>query len=179
MLPSTSNAPAQPAFPWDEPSRLASLHGYAILDTPAERSFDDIVLLAAHVCQVPIALVSFVDAQRQWFKARVGLEAPQPERDIAFCSHTIRHAEGLLVVPDARLDERFAGTPLVTGAPHVRFYAGTRLMSPDGHALGTLCVKDVVPRELEPSQRLALRRRELRGAGWHECRAGDTDNPSG
>ncbi|MGA0609014.1 GAF domain-containing sensor histidine kinase [Caldimonas sp. KR1-144] len=149
-------ADASPASPGSEPSRLDCLRGYDILDTAPERSFDDIVLLAARICQAPIALVSFVDEQRQWFKARIGLDSEQTPRDIAFCNHAIRQPDALLTVPDARLDARFAGNPMVTSAPHIRFYAGTALVTPDGHALGTLCVKDVVPRQLDAAQCDAL-----------------------
>lgn len=152
----TQVADASPATRGSESSRLACLRGYEILDTPPERSFDDIVLLAARICEAPIALVSFVDEQRQWFKARVGLDSEQTPRDIAFCDHTIRQPEALLTVPDARLDARFAGNPMVTSDPHIRFYAGTALVAPGGHALGTLCIKDVAPRQLDAAQREAL-----------------------
>jgi len=145
-----------PVERWDEPSRLASLRRYDILDTAPERSFDDIALLAAHICKAPIALVSFVDEERQWFKARVGLSLEETPRDISFCTHTICQPDGLLIVPDAQHDARFAESPMVAGEPHVRFYAGTRLMAPDGQALGTLCVKDVVPREIAAPEREAL-----------------------
>lgn len=155
-MPDPSDLDTPPVAAWDEAARLASLRSYAILDTPPERSFDDIVLLASQICATPIALVSFVDAQRQWFKARIGVKAAQTPRDVSFCTHTIRHVDGVMEVPDAQLDDRFAAVPLVADEPHVRFYAGTRLVAPDGQPVGTLCVKDVVPRELEPSQRAAL-----------------------
>ena len=135
----------------DEVGRLASLRGYAILDTEPEIAFDDLTRLAAQVCGVPIAVVSLVDATRQWFKARVGLEAAETARDVSFCSHAIR-GTGLFVVPDASADGRFAANPLVTDDPSIRFYAGYPLVNRDGYALGTLCVIDRTPRELTPAQ---------------------------
>ncbi|HKX44259.1 MAG TPA: PAS domain S-box protein [Burkholderiaceae bacterium] len=144
-------------IPVDEAQRLHALRAYRVLDTPAEPAFDDLVMLAAHICQAPIALVSLVDEDRQWFKARLGVEATETPRDIAFCSHTILNADGLLLVPDARADQRFCGNPMVTSAPGVRFYAGAPLVTADGHAVGALCVKDVVPRELSVAQQEALK----------------------
>ncbi len=142
-------------LPPDEERRLAALQRYSILDTLPEPAYDDIVQIAAQICATPIALVSLVDAGRQWFKARFGLDATQTPRDVAFCAHAILD-RGLFIVPDAHADERFADNPLVTGAPDVRFYAGTPLVSPDGFALGTLCVIDREARGLSESQRLAL-----------------------
>lgn len=141
--------------PRDEDARLATLRQLAILDTPGEKDFDDIVRLACELAQVPMALVSLVDEQRQWFKARVGVDAPETARDHAFCAHAIL-SDDLFVVPDASLDERFAGNPLVTGGPQIRFYAGAPLRAPDGHRVGTLCILDRVPRELPSSLRDAL-----------------------
>lgn len=140
----------------DEPQRLESLRQYAVLDTPAEAAFDDLTELAAHICEAPIALISLIDENRQWFKSKVGLEASETSRDVAFCAHAI-HQPDLFIVPDATLDERFADNPLVTGEPRIRFYAGAPLLTPDGHALGTLCVIDYQPRELRPDQQRALR----------------------
>lgn len=140
----------------DEPQRLESLRQYAVLDTPAEAAFDDLTELAAHICEAPIALISLIDENRQWFKSKVGLDASETSRDVAFCAHAI-HQPGLFIVPDATLDERFADNPLVTGEPRIRFYAGAPLLTPDGHALGTLCVIDYQPRELRPDQQRALR----------------------
>ena len=139
----------------DEAGRLAALQSYGVLDTPAEKDFDDLVDLAAHLCGTPIALVSLVDKDRQWFKAAYGLSATETPRDISFCGHTILKSE-MLVVPDATRDERFADNPLVMGELGVRFYAGAPLMSPEGQALGALCVMDRQPRELTKVQKHAL-----------------------
>jgi PAS domain S-box-containing protein len=145
-----------PAQHVHESDRLRALRAYDVLDTPGEQAFDDVVALAAHVCKVPIALVSLVDADRQGFKAKVGLSLSQCARSLSFCGHAILRPD-LFVVPDASADDRFADNPLVTGDPHIRFYAGTPLAGADGHAIGTLCVIDRVPRELEPGQAEALR----------------------
>ena len=141
--------------PVDEAARLATLRRYGILDTPPERGFDDLAALAAQICRTPVALVSLVDAGRAWFKARVGIDAAEAPRDVAFCSHAILQRD-LFVVGDTLSDARFSLNPLVTGAPKVRFYAGAPLVSPGGDALGTLCVIDRVPRELLPEQVSAL-----------------------
>jgi len=143
-------------IPADEAQRLHTLHSYGVLDTPAERAFDDLAALAAHVCQAPIALVSLVDENRQWFKARVGIEATQTPRDIAFCAHAILRPDELLLVRDTSVDGRFQDNPMVTSAPGIRFYAGAPLVASDGHAVGTLCVTDIVPRELDRAQQEAL-----------------------
>jgi signal transduction histidine kinase len=141
------------SLPSNEVSRLEALHGLAILDTAPEPMFDDIARMAATVCGTPIALLSLVDGQRQWFKARVGLEAPETSRELAFCAHAILAPEAVLEVPDAHDDQRFADNPLVTGDPNIRFYAGAPVVTEDGHALGTVCAIDRQPRQLTPAQR--------------------------
>ena len=130
-----------PDLPQRERARLAALSRYDILDTPPEQMFDDLTKLASHICGTHIALVSIVDKQRQWFKSSVGLDATETPRDISFCGHVVAGGE-MMVVPDAHEDERFFDNPLTTDAPHVRFYAGAPLQTPDGHILGTLCVID-------------------------------------
>ncbi|MDP1899898.1 MAG: CHASE3 domain-containing protein [Rubrivivax sp.] len=145
------------ALPPDELQRVDALRSCCVLDTPPEQAFDDLTALAAHICQVPIALVSLVDQRRQWFKSRVGLEALETPRDQAFCAHAILHPQEVLQVRDAQADPRFADNALVTSDPHIRFYAGAPLLGSDGHALGTLCVIDRQPRELDASQLSALR----------------------
>ncbi|HAR05303.1 MAG TPA: histidine kinase, partial [Pseudomonas sp.] len=140
-----------------ELSRLAALLRYEILDTPEESAFDDFTALAAQMCDTPIALISLVDDRRQWFKSRVGLDVSETPRDISFCTYTIT-GEQIFEVPDALQDPRFRDNPLVQGDPHIRFYAGTPLTSPDGHNLGTLCVIDRKPRRLSSEQRETLER---------------------
>jgi GAF domain-containing protein len=139
-----------------EKKRLAVLWQYELLDTVPEEVFDDLTELAARICEAPIALISLVDEDRQWFKSKVGITVNETSRDISFCAHAIEQ-EGLFIIPDATKDKRFSHNPLVTSDPKIRFYAGAPLVTPDGHALGTLCVIDKVPRELRPEQQQALR----------------------
>jgi len=146
----------KPPLPKNEAGRIEALRRYAILDTFPEQEFDDLARLAALICGTPIAMVTFVDENRQWFKSRVGMSLPETPRNVSFCAHAILKPD-LLVIPDARADERFRSNPLVTGAPKIRFYAGAPLVAQDGHALGTICVIDTVPRELTEAQREALK----------------------
>lgn len=143
-------------LPANESARLDALRAYDVLDTPAEQAFDDMTLLAAQILGTPMAMVSLVDADRQWFKSRLGTELKETPRDAAFCAHAIMEPD-LLVVPDARADARFADGALVTGDPQIRFYAGAPLVTPDGHALGTLCAVDREPHEMTVEQAEALR----------------------
>jgi two-component system, cell cycle sensor histidine kinase and response regulator CckA len=147
---STSDASA------NEIRRLQTLREYGVLDTPPEPALDELTVLAAAICETPIAFISLVDEHRQWFKSKVGLDVAETPREVSFCTYTIRQAE-LLIVPDTMADPRFANHPVVTGAPGIRFYAGAPLVAPGGEVLGALCVKDVVPRTLSPSQQQALR----------------------
>lgn len=128
-----------------EHERIAALRAYGVLHTAPEADYDDLVALAARICETPTALISLVAEDEQWFKARVGLDAGSTSRDVSFCDHAMR-GEGIMVVPDATADPRFADNPLVTGPPHIRFYAGAPLVSPEGHPLGSLCVIDSKPR---------------------------------
>lgn len=148
--------PPRPPMPADEPRRLARLRELAVLDTPPEALFDSLARAASTVCGTPIALLCLVDAERQWFKAEVGLGGMrQTARELAFCAHTIA-GRGTLVVADARVDARFAANPFVTGSPHVRFYAGSPLTLCGGEQVGTLCVLDRQPRTLSAAQLAAL-----------------------
>jgi two-component system sensor histidine kinase/response regulator len=143
------------ALPPNEAARLETLHRYGILDTLPEQEFDDLTKLAAGICGTPVAMVSLVDANRQWFKSKVGFDTNETPRDQAFCAHTILKPE-VMVVPDAQADPRFKDNPTVAGPPHIRFYAGAPLITQDGFALGTLCVVDTVAREMSADQRRAL-----------------------
>ena len=138
-----------------ETARLTALRSYRILDTDPEQAFDDIVLLASQICGTPISLIALVDEDRQWFKARVGVSIAETSRSVSFCSHAIK-GRGIFVVADALEDVRFRENPMVRGEPHIRFYAGAPLITSDGHALGTLCIVDHVPRTLTDGQRRTL-----------------------
>jgi len=144
-------------IPPGEEARLDALREYRILDTEPEVQFDEITGLASFVCEVPISLISLVDTDRQWFKACVGLDIPATSREVGFCPHAILQ-DDVFIVEDAALDERFHDNPLVTGPPHIRFYAGVPLITPDGQHIGTLCVIDRQPRRLTSDQIEALRR---------------------
>src|ERR1700733_651096 len=143
-------------LPPDEKERLKALRRCKILDTDPEQNFDDITMLASRICATPVAMISLIDEDRQWFKSKLGMTENEIARDIAFCAHGILQT-GVFVINDAQADERFAANPLVTGNPRIRFYAGAPLITSDGHALGMLCVTDHVPRELSLDQMEALR----------------------
>jgi GAF domain-containing protein len=148
---------AVPAPPYhDEATRMVVLREYGVLDSLPEADFDDIAFLASYVCGTPMALVSLVDENRQWFKAKLGTEIAETSRDVAFCAHAILEPDEIFVIPDALDDPRFTNNPLVRGEPHIRFYAGAPLVSPEGLPLGTLCVFDHVPRTLSAAQSRAI-----------------------
>lgn len=134
--------------PANEVQRLKSLLSYDVLDTPPEVDFDALTRVASHSLNTPAAVVGLLDADRLWFKSRIGLEVPQLDRDIAFCAHAVMRPGEVLVIEDLTQDDRFKDNPLVTNAPYLRFYAGAPLVDPNGLALGTLAVVDTKPREL-------------------------------
>jgi hypothetical protein len=144
------------SVPTCEAARLEALRQYKILDTPCEQAYDDITALAAFICDMPIALVSLVDSDRQWFKSKVGLNVDETSRDASFCAHAIL-SESIMIVNDALYDERFNDNPLVTCPPKIRFYAGVPLRTPDAYLIGTLCIIDHQPRELSEYQTKILR----------------------
>lgn len=154
----------------NEATRLKVLYKYQILDTSPEQAFDDLVFLAAQICATPIALINFIDAERQWFKAKIGLDMKEIPRDVGICPFCIGQSD-ILIILDTWADERFSTSPVVTSAPYVRFYAGVPLIAPEGEAIGTLCVVDSVPRQnftteqeesLKALARLVMRQLELR-----------------
>ncbi len=146
----------RPSIPIDEENRLAALHALNILDTPPEERFDRLTRLARRLLGVPIAVVSLVDSNRQWFKSCQGLDARETPRSISFCGHAILD-DNIFIIPDARMDSRFADNPLVSGAPHIRFYAGQPLKSKNGCRVGTLCVFDSVPHDFTQAEIDSLR----------------------
>ncbi|NPD45405.1 MULTISPECIES: ATP-binding protein [unclassified Lentimicrobium] len=146
----------EPKIPQNEIKRLEELKKYSILDTMPEKEYDDITALASYICRTPISLISLIDDDRQWFKSRHGLDAESTPRNVAFCAHAINHKDQLMIVPDSRDDKRFHDNPLVTGAPNVVFYAGIPLVSSEGYPVGTLCVIDHEPKELDEAQQKAL-----------------------
>jgi len=150
--PDSFNQPVPARLLPNEAERLQALRSYGILDTPVEAAFDDITRIASYVCQAPIALVSLVDEGRQWFKSEIGLGLRETPLAQSICAHALLEPS-FLEVPDITLDQRFDGNPLVTGKPHLRFYAGALLRTPDGLPLGTVCVLDDKPRQLTPEQR--------------------------
>ena len=139
----------------NEAARLRALRAYHILDTDPEQVFDDLTLLASQVCGTPIALITLVDENRQWFKSKIGTDVQETARNISFCAHAIEQP-GLFVVPDTLSDGRFRDNPMVVNEPHIRFYAGAPLLTRDGDPLGTICVVDSMPRTLTADQRAAL-----------------------
>lgn len=148
--------PSSSALVFDEQDRLEALHSYGILDTEPEMVFNDLAQLASYVCGTPMALVSLLDDERQWLKARVGVDVREVPREQTFCQYALR-ASDVFEIPDTRADVLYASNPMVTGAPYIRFYAGTPLLTPEGYPLGTLCAFDTVPRSLSTDQREALR----------------------
>jgi len=161
-------------IPDDEADRLQALQQLLLLDTPSDERYDRVVRFAAEQLDMPVALVSLIDGRRQWFKARLGMEAPETPRDISFCGHAIMAPE-LFVVEDASRDPRFADNPLVTGDLHLRFYAGAPISTPGGHRIGTLCVIDSVPRQLGPVERAVLE--ALRGLVNEALAGGGDEGP--
>ena len=142
-------------MPTPDSARVAALEKYAILDTEPEQAFDDLTLLASYVCKTPIAMISLVDEDRQWFKSKIGISISETPREVAFCSIAIQQSD-VMVVPDTLQDERFRNNPFVVADPRIRFYAGAPLITEEGYALGTLCVVDQKPREFGADQKEAL-----------------------
>ena len=154
-LTNTPAAAATAAIAEGESNRIQKLLSYKVLDTGAETAYDDLALIAAQICGTSTSAVSLIDSGRQWFKAKVGMEVSETPRDTAFCAHAILKPQ-VMIVPDARLDERFANNPMVVGEPFIRFYAGAPIVTPEGYAMGTLCVLDSEPKTLDAKQIAAL-----------------------
>jgi len=171
--------------PANEEERLSALRRYEILDTAPDQAFDDLALLAAEICGTPTATITLIDADRQWFKARIGMGASETPRDDAFCALTVLHPDRVFEVPDTLADARFAQNPAVLAAPHFRFYAGAPLVVAGGYAVGTVAVLDTTPRSLTPEKRLALqalarRVRDQRGsAAIQRARQRHVRDPAG
>ncbi|GAB4017513.1 hypothetical protein GCM10028808_49090 [Spirosoma migulaei] len=146
-----------PPPPPEETNRIDALRSYEILDSLPEPDYDELTTLASEICQTPISLISLIDDDRQWFKSNLGLTVRETPREFAFCAHGILNPTELLIVPDSRKDVRFMGNPLVTGDPHVIFYAGVPLINEDGYALGSLCVIDHTPKQLTENQLSSLK----------------------
>ena len=155
LTPIKPHASQKQPFSAEEKARLDALGSFALLDTPPEPAYDLITELASTICNAPIALMTLVDADRQWFKSRVGLNETETPRAHSFCAYTMLE-ENLTIVEDALHDPRFANSPLVRGEPHIRFYAGAPLITPEGHGLGSLCVIDREPRKLTTHQTQSL-----------------------
>ncbi len=163
------------AIPHNEQLRLAELYNYDILNTQYEEDFDEVVQLASQICNVPISLISFIDADRQWFKAKTGFDTKETGRDVSFCAHAILDSE-LFVVEDAWKDNRFSDNPLVINDPSIRFYAGMPLISNNGFKLGTLCVIDRTPRQLNDEQLFAMKVLSKQVAKLFELRLTNREN---
>jgi signal transduction histidine kinase len=144
-------------YPTNELQRVQAVRNYEIFDTEEEKDYDALTSIASMICQIPVALITFIDDQRQWFKSHHGTDINENLREYSFCTHTIASEEEIMVVSDASKDERFANNPMVTGPTKISFYAGVPLINSEGYALGTLCVLDQVPRELTLDQQTALK----------------------
>lgn len=144
-------------IPVNEEARLKELESYNIMDSLPESDYDDLTKLASEICGTQISLISLLDDKRQWFKSVTGLQVKETPKEYAFCAHAIVNPKETLIVPDSRKDSRFSGNPLVTGDPHVVFYAGVPLVTENGYALGSLCVIDDQARNLDDHQLSALR----------------------